>query len=88
MRRNFGDTLPEQEEVLSMWGPDIPPIPPQDALRQLLIVFAGFATFGFVVKKYLVPDPPAIRREYPYSGLVRELGGLEENKAREERLVE
>lgn len=63
-----------------MWGPDIPPIPPQDALRQLLIVFAGFATFGFVVKKYLVPDPPAIRREYPYSGLVRELGGLEENK--------
>jgi NADH dehydrogenase (ubiquinone) 1 beta subcomplex subunit 8 len=63
-----------------MWGPDIPPIAPQAALRQLLIAFAGFATFGFVVKKYVVQDPPAIRREYPYSGLVQELGGLEENK--------
>lgn len=88
MRRNFGDTLPEQEEVLSMWGPDIPPIAPQAALRQLLLAFAGFATFGFVVKNYVVPDAPAIRREYPYSGLVQELGGLEENKAREESLVD
>lgn len=28
----------------------------------------------------LTPDIPVVRREYPYEGLVKELGGLEENK--------
>ncbi|KAF8199674.1 hypothetical protein BJ912DRAFT_949908 [Pholiota molesta] len=82
-RRNFGDTLHEQEEVLSMWGPDAPPIDPNSALRQFMVVFAGFVSAGLIIKA-ITPDPPAVRREYPFDGLVRELGGLEENKARPE----
>ncbi|GBE87986.1 Ndufb8, NADH dehydrogenase 19kDa subunit [Sparassis latifolia] len=83
MRRNFGDTLHEEEEVLSMWGPDVSPLPPKTALRQFTIATLGFVTFGVVVN-YLVPARPAVPREYPYSGLVKELGGLEENKANPE----
>ncbi|PPQ98330.1 hypothetical protein CVT26_013586 [Gymnopilus dilepis] len=81
-RRNFGETLHEQEEVLSMWGPDVPPIDPNAALRQFLYAVAGFVTFGLTVKYVLLPEPPAVRRQYPFDGLVKELGGLEENKAR------
>ncbi|KAF9560475.1 hypothetical protein CPC08DRAFT_708033 [Agrocybe pediades] len=83
-RRNFGDPLHEQEEVLSMWGPDIPPIEPNAALRQFLLALSGFVAFGFTVKYVLLPGAPAVRREYPFDGLVKELGGLEENKARQE----
>ncbi|KAF8964950.1 hypothetical protein BDZ97DRAFT_1659569, partial [Flammula alnicola] len=80
-RRNFGDTLHEQDEVLSMWGPDAPPIDPNSALRQFLVAVAGFIAAGFTIKA-ITPDPPSIRRKYPYDGFVKEFGGLEENKAR------
>ncbi|KAG6821296.1 hypothetical protein H0H93_000157 [Arthromyces matolae] len=82
MRRNFGDTLHEEEEVLSMWGPDIPPTPPSTAASHFLIAVTAFVSFGFLVRYGLLQDPPAVRREYPYGGLVTELGGLDENKAR------
>jgi NADH dehydrogenase (ubiquinone) 1 beta subcomplex subunit 8 len=62
-----------------MWGPDPPPIPVKDARRQFLMAVAGFIAFGFLVKA-ITPDPPAVRREYPFDGLVKELGGVEENK--------
>ncbi|KAF8737607.1 hypothetical protein AX14_012601 [Amanita brunnescens Koide BX004] len=81
MRRNFGETLHEQEEVLSMWGPDPPPLPPQEALKQLLLAALGFATVGYLIKEN-VPEMPAVRRQYPHDGLVVELGGVPENKAR------
>jgi NADH dehydrogenase (ubiquinone) 1 beta subcomplex subunit 8 len=63
-----------------MWGPDIPPIAPHIALLQFTLASIGFVGFGFLVKHVLLPDIPAVRREYPFSGLVAELGGLEENK--------
>ena len=62
-----------------MWGPDPAPIPIEDARRQFLMAVAGFIAFGFFVKA-ITPEPPAIRREYPFDGLVKELGGIEENK--------
>ena len=62
-----------------MWGPDPPQIPIEDARRQFLMAVAGFIAFGFLVKA-ITPEPPAIRREYPFDGLVKELGGVEENK--------
>ncbi|KAF7424194.1 hypothetical protein PC9H_009498 [Pleurotus ostreatus] len=85
MRRNYGDTLHDKDEILSMWGPDIPPIEPSRALFQFTLVALGFVTFGLIAK-YNVPEMPSIRREYPFSGLVTELGGLEDNKARIEAI--
>ncbi|KZV73014.1 hypothetical protein PENSPDRAFT_683239 [Peniophora sp. CONT] len=84
MRRNMGDTLHEREELYSMWGPDIPNVDPKTALRHFTIVASGFVTFAFMCKYLLTPEMPAIRREYPFDGLVKELGGLEENKQRVE----
>ncbi|KZT07786.1 uncharacterized protein LAESUDRAFT_758346 [Laetiporus sulphureus 93-53] len=83
MRRNFGDPLYMREEMLSMWGPDIPPVPPLVALRWFTIAALGFVSFGVLTKYVFTLERPAVPREYPYSGLVTELGGLEENKARE-----
>ena len=63
-----------------MWGPDAAPLPPNVALRWFSIAVAGFVSFGFLAKYALVADRPAVPREYPFSGLVTELGGLEENQ--------
>jgi len=62
-----------------MWGPDPAPLPPSTALRQFLTAALGFVAFGFTVKA-ITPDAPAVRREYPFSGLVKELGGVSENR--------
>ncbi|KAF8554629.1 hypothetical protein OG21DRAFT_1462274 [Imleria badia] len=80
MRRNFGDPVPEYEEVLSMWGPDISAVPPRTALFQFTLAASAFVGFGFLCKFVLVPERPTVPREYPFSGLVQELGGLEDNK--------
>ena len=72
--------LHEQDEVLSMWGPDIPPVSPRTATFHFLIAVTGFVGFGLLVKHIIAQEPPAVRREYPFSGLVQELGGLDTNK--------
>lgn len=74
--------MPEYDEVLSMWGPDIAPVTPQTALKHFSIAVLGFVGAAAFIKYALVPDQVAVRREYPFSGLVTELGGLEENKVR------
>jgi len=84
MRRNFGDTLHEREELYSMWGPDVPSVPPSKALFQFSIAVLAFSSIALFCK-LATPESPVIPREYPYSGLVVELGGLEENKARPEQ---
>jgi len=81
-RRNFGETMHEEHDLLDMWSPDVSPIPASSALKQLALVTLGLIGFGYVVYKS-APESPAIPRQYPFSGLVKELGGLEENKARE-----
>jgi NADH dehydrogenase (ubiquinone) 1 beta subcomplex subunit 8 len=65
-----------------MWGPDAPPVNPKTALRWFSVAIMSFVTFGFVTKYALVPARPAVAREYPFSGLVTELGGLEENQVK------
>ena len=72
----------ENEDILGMWGPDAAPLPPNVALRWFSIAVASFVSFGFLAKYALVADRPAIPREYPFFGLVTELGGLEENQVR------
>ncbi|KIY67261.1 hypothetical protein CYLTODRAFT_444123 [Cylindrobasidium torrendii FP15055 ss-10] len=87
-RRNFNDPIHEQEELYSMWGPDIPPIAPHIALRRFGYAVLSFISVGTFIKFALVPDAPATRRDYPYGGLVTELGGVDELKARVEEDTE
>jgi NADH dehydrogenase (ubiquinone) 1 beta subcomplex subunit 8 len=62
-----------------MWSPDVSNIPPRSALKQVAMVTLGLTGFGYAVYKF-TPEAPAIPRQYPYNGLVKELGGLEANK--------
>ncbi|ESK94712.1 nadh dehydrogenase 1 beta subcomplex [Moniliophthora roreri MCA 2997] len=82
LRRNFGDSLHEQDELHSMWSPDIPVVEPKTALRHFTLAVLGFTSLFLFIKNYGTPDPHFVRRTYPYGGLVKELGGIEENKAR------
>ena len=70
----------EREEMHSMWGPDIPHVDPATALRHFTIAVSGFVAFGLLCNYALVPERPAVPRQYPFDGLVKELGGLEANK--------
>ncbi|KAH9994885.1 hypothetical protein BJV77DRAFT_993644 [Russula vinacea] len=84
MRRNLGDTMHEREEMYSMWGPDIPHVAPATALRHFTIAVSGFVAFGLLCNYVLVPERPAIPRQFPYDGLVKELGGIEANNLEED----
>ena len=62
-----------------MWGPDVHQIPPNVALKQFTFAFTLFG--GIMLLSYFAtPSKPVVPREYPFDGLVKELGGLEENK--------
>ena len=58
-----------------MWGPDPAPLPPQDALKQFIVAALGFVGVGYIIKEHLVPEAPAVRRQYPVDGLANEEGG-------------
>lgn len=70
----------EHEEMYSMWGADIPHVAPATALRHFTIAVSGFVAFGLLCNYALVPERPSIPRQYPFNGLVKELGGMEDNK--------
>ena len=62
-----------------MWGLDPPKIAPRTALFQFGVaasLFGSVMLFAYAA----TPEKLAVSRSYPYDGLVKELGGLEENK--------
>ncbi|ODQ53442.1 hypothetical protein SAICODRAFT_7156 [Saitoella complicata NRRL Y-17804] len=75
-RRNFGEPLHEEADVLNIFTPDIHTVVTP---RKALALQAGFAMIFVTIAGlvYLTWDgPPMVRRKYPYGGLERELGGL------------
>jgi len=79
-RRNYGDPLHEQEDIVGMWGPDAPHVPPPTALKHFGVAVLCWLAFAFSVS-FFVPKRDAVPRSYPYDGLLLEQGGLEANKA-------
>ncbi|CAO1626524.1 unnamed protein product [Parajaminaea phylloscopi] len=74
-KRNFGETPGEQDDILSVWAPDIHEhVRPSKALGQFCIAAAGFATF-FATIYYFTPEAHFVRRVYPRDGLTEELSG-------------
>ncbi|PWN90586.1 hypothetical protein FA10DRAFT_267033 [Acaromyces ingoldii] len=72
-KRNFGETLHEQDDVLGVWAPDVHKTPAFSALLQILTAAGGFGAFAAVI--YLsFPGRPANPRTYPREGLATELG--------------
>ncbi|UZJ52549.1 hypothetical protein CBS101457_001869 [Exobasidium rhododendri] len=74
-KKNFGETLHEQDDILGVWAPDVFPISGATALKQFLVavgVACGFASLVY----FTLPDRPAQPRTYPRDGLLAELGGV------------
>ncbi|CBQ68575.1 conserved hypothetical protein [Sporisorium reilianum SRZ2] len=73
-KRNFGETPHEQDDVLSVWAPDVHAVPAASALRQFLVAIGVVVLFGSTVYA-ATPEKPALPRTYPREGLATELGG-------------
>ncbi|CEG74814.1 hypothetical protein RMATCC62417_09961 [Rhizopus microsporus] len=75
-KRNFGETLHEEDEIMGVWAPDLHEYSPRKALAQLAFFFGVVgAVAGLVYKTY--PESPAAKRTYPYDGLKEEFGARE-----------
>ncbi|KAK0565259.1 hypothetical protein OC861_003872 [Tilletia horrida] len=75
-KRNFGETLHEEHDAMSVWAPDAAPIPPSSALFQFSIAALAMSAFAGLV--YLTKfETPAVRRSYGRDGLKAELGNTE-----------
>ncbi|PWY97225.1 hypothetical protein BCV70DRAFT_70189 [Testicularia cyperi] len=81
-KRNFGETPHEQDDVLSVWAPDVHAVPAASALRQFLVAIGVVVLFGSTVY-YATPERPALPRTYPRDGLGSELGGAQVAAAKE-----
>ncbi|GAB5585729.1 hypothetical protein Unana1_00629 [Umbelopsis nana] len=75
-RRNFGEPVHEQDEVLNVWAPDVHEYSPYKALAQFGVFIGVLSAFSYLVYK-TYPDKTAIPRTYPFGGLKQELGGRE-----------
>ncbi|KAJ1025006.1 hypothetical protein NDA18_004292 [Ustilago nuda] len=73
-KRNFGETPHEQDDVLSVWAPDVHSIPASSALKQFMVAVGVVVIFSSTVYA-TTPDKPALPRTYPRDGLAAELGG-------------
>ncbi|KAG0242073.1 hypothetical protein BGW41_004889 [Actinomortierella wolfii] len=72
-RRNFGETVPEEDEMLNIWSPDVWAFTPSYALKRMLAAAVAFMGFGYLVYTN-APEPHFERRAYPENGLVQALG--------------
>ncbi|KAF9578262.1 hypothetical protein BGW38_006037 [Lunasporangiospora selenospora] len=72
-RRNYGETVPEEDDVLNIWSPDVWAFPTALGVKRLLTAAAAFIGFGYFVAETRA-QPHFERRTYPYDGLVDALG--------------
>ncbi|KAM0754716.1 hypothetical protein T439DRAFT_321754 [Meredithblackwellia eburnea MCA 4105] len=76
-RVQFNEPVPENDDIQSMWAPDVHKVKPSSALSQLLLMFSALGAFATGVY-YIKADAPGVPRAYPYGGLVKELSGTDD----------
>ncbi|KAG0245893.1 hypothetical protein B0O80DRAFT_438109 [Mortierella sp. GBAus27b] len=72
-RRNYGETVSEEDELLNIWSPDVWAFPAALGVKRLVAAAAAFLGFAYVVNA-TQPEPHFTRRNYPHDGLLEELG--------------
>ncbi|KAI8049701.1 hypothetical protein BDF22DRAFT_698316 [Syncephalis plumigaleata] len=72
-RRNLGDVLHEQDEILSGNAADASTIPIGTAVSHLALFAGGIAVTCLVIG-FFREEAPRVKRTYPYQGLSKELG--------------
>ncbi|CED82155.1 NDUFB8 [Phaffia rhodozyma] len=79
-RRNFGEFLQEEDEVLNVWSPEVNP---HQSPRFAIYTFAGFFGFLYLYYQYAWATfeyPPMVAREFPHDGLLSANGGHKRNR--------
>ncbi|CAG8469224.1 15849_t:CDS:2, partial [Acaulospora colombiana] len=76
-RRNYGETLHEEEEALSVWGFDVYDYDASTSLRQLFIFFSGIGVLSYIIAKNM-PERPALPKTFPYDNMREELRKLDD----------
>ncbi|GAA6051491.1 hypothetical protein JCM3770_004559 [Rhodotorula araucariae] len=76
-RVQFGEPVPENDDIQSMWAPDVHAVKPSSALGQLLFMFGAVGLFALGVYEIRAPAP-MLPRAYPNDGLVKELSGTDD----------
>ncbi|ORZ09175.1 hypothetical protein BCR42DRAFT_423888 [Absidia repens] len=72
-KRNFGEAVHEEDEIMGVWAPDLHTYSPFKAIAQLTLFAGLFTAFaGLVYTSY--PERPAVKRTYPNDGLKESLG--------------
>ncbi|KAI5477110.1 NADH dehydrogenase (ubiquinone) 1 beta subcomplex 8 [Pseudohyphozyma bogoriensis] len=71
-RVNFDEPVPLNDDVQSMWAPDVHKVKPSSAVFQLALAFGFVGAFATAVYATFKPSP-ALPRAYPYDGLIQEL---------------
>ncbi|BEI86757.1 hypothetical protein CcaverHIS002_0701030 [Cutaneotrichosporon cavernicola] len=82
-RKNFDEPVMEEEDYLGMWGPDVFKIGGGAALLALTAALGLVGAFGWFVYE-TSPPLKAVRREYPYGGLEKALGGYPARKEQDD----
>jgi NADH dehydrogenase (ubiquinone) 1 beta subcomplex subunit 8 len=68
-------------DLVDIWSPDRFDVKSdKTAVKYNLFVATGVVGFFGFLYYFAYPEPPAARREYPYGGLYKELGGTDETK--------
>ncbi|KAF9967857.1 hypothetical protein BGZ70_007913 [Mortierella alpina] len=83
-RRNFRETVPEEDEVLNIWSPDVWDFNASTGVKGLLAAAAAFLGFGYLLSQTR-PEPHFTRRNYLYNGLLEELGVAESDEVMVEK---
>ncbi|KAK9448210.1 uncharacterized protein V1518DRAFT_419985 [Limtongia smithiae] len=79
LRRNFGDPLHEDDDVLNMWSPDVHDYVSNGTAGRYIATFFGIIAGAGYLLSFIAPESPAVPRVYP-SGLFTELGGASDFK--------
>ncbi|OBZ84993.1 NADH dehydrogenase [ubiquinone] 1 beta subcomplex subunit 8, mitochondrial [Choanephora cucurbitarum] len=75
-KRNFGEPVHEEDEIMGVWAPDLHTYSPHKAAAQLALAFGIFGGIATLVYK-TYPESPVVKRTYPYNGLTEEFGERE-----------
>jgi NADH dehydrogenase (ubiquinone) 1 beta subcomplex subunit 8 len=76
MRRETpaNEKVHEEDDIINCWGPDYRPLSGPKALFGISLALGLMGLAGYGVS-FLAPELPAVRREFPFNGLEKELGG-------------
>ena len=79
-RRNLGEPLHHQFDLIDVWSPDhFDRLPDSKAYKYNGIFLGIIGVFSFWCW-YTLEEPQFVRRQYPFDGLNKALGGSEETK--------